>query len=136
MSATLRVSDFAENPTLFAEKPPVIEIAARQYPVTVHFNRKTVNDYVTEAYKKVAKIHARLPSGGVLVFLTGQGEITALCRKLERKFGKKAIRERESKRALGQTMDRREEEARIWELGEVADDKSIAGRSASVVDGE
>lgn len=89
MSATLRVSDFAENPTLFSKPPPVIHIAARQHPVTVHFSRRTVSDYVTEAYKKVSKIHARLPPGGILVFMTGQGEIQALCRKLEKKYGAK-----------------------------------------------
>ncbi|KIR24887.1 ATP-dependent RNA helicase DHX37/DHR1 [Cryptococcus deuterogattii LA55] len=89
MSATLRVSDFAENPTLFSKPPPVIHIAARQHPVTVHFSRRTVSDYVTEAYKKVSKIHARLPPGGILVFMTGQSEIQALCRKLEKKYGSK-----------------------------------------------
>ncbi|KAK8865947.1 hypothetical protein IAR55_001096 [Kwoniella newhampshirensis] len=91
MSATLRVSDFAENPTLFNKPPPVIHIQARQHPVTIHFSRKTVSDYVTEAYKKVAKIHARLPPGGVLVFMTGQSEIQGLCRKLEKKYGKKQV---------------------------------------------
>lgn len=89
MSATLRVSDFAENPALFSKPPPVIHIAARQHPVTVHFSRRTVSDYVTEAYKKVSKIHARLPPGGILVFMTGQSEIQALGRKLEKKYGAK-----------------------------------------------
>jgi ATP-dependent RNA helicase DHX37/DHR1 len=89
MSATLRVSDFTANPTLFPTPPPIIHIGARQHPVTTHFNRRTVGDYVTEAYKKVCKIHARLPPGGVLVFLTGQAEIQALCKKLEKKYGNK-----------------------------------------------
>lgn len=93
MSATLRVSDFTANPTLFPTPPPIIHIGARQHPVTTHFNRRTVGDYVTEAYKKVCKIHARLPPGGVLVFLTGQAEIQALCRKLEKKYGKKDSKE-------------------------------------------
>ncbi|WVQ97439.1 hypothetical protein IAU59_004552 [Kwoniella sp. CBS 9459] len=88
MSATLRVSDFAENKTLFSTPPPVLHITARQHPVTVHFSRKTTADYVTEAYKKVCKIHARLPPGGVLVFMTGQSEIQGLCRRLEKKYGK------------------------------------------------
>ncbi|OCF41767.1 ATP-dependent RNA helicase DHX37/DHR1 [Kwoniella heveanensis CBS 569] len=88
MSATLRVSDFAENTTLFSKPPPVLHITARQHPVTVHFSRKTTADYVTEAYKKVCKIHARLPPGGVLVFMTGQSEIQGLCRRLEKKYGK------------------------------------------------
>ncbi|RSH92899.1 putative ATP-dependent RNA helicase DHR1 [Saitozyma podzolica] len=93
MSATLRVSDFTANPTLFPTPPPIIHIGARQHPVTTHFNRRTLGDYVTEAYKKVCKIHARLPPGGVLVFLTGQAEIQALCRKLEKKYGKKDSKE-------------------------------------------
>ncbi|KAG6910680.1 hypothetical protein DXG01_008724 [Tephrocybe rancida] len=91
MSATLRVSDFAENRTLFPSPPPVINVAARQHPVTVHFSRRTVSDYVTEATKKTTKIHTRLPPGGILIFLTGQNEITGVCRKLEAKFGQKAI---------------------------------------------
>lgn len=88
MSATLRVSDFAENPTLFSTPPPIIHIGARQHPVTMHFSRKTSSDYVTEAYKKVCKIHSRLPPGTILVFLTGQNEITGLCRKLDKRYGK------------------------------------------------
>lgn len=88
MSATLRVSDFAENPTLFATPPPIIHIGARQHPVTMHFSRRTSSDYVTEAYKKVSKIHSRLPPGTILVFLTGQNEITGLCRKLDKRYGK------------------------------------------------
>lgn len=89
MSATLRVADFAENATLFSTPPPIIHIGARQHPVTVHFSRRTTNDYVGEAFKKVSKIHSRLPPGTILVFLTGQGEIMSLCRKLEAKYGKK-----------------------------------------------
>lgn len=88
MSATLRVSDFAENSTLFSTSPPVIHIGARQHPVTMHFSRRTSSDYVTEAYKKVCKIHSRLPPGTILVFLTGQNEITGLCRKLDKRYGK------------------------------------------------
>jgi ATP-dependent RNA helicase DHX37/DHR1 len=88
MSATLRVDDFTANSTLFPTPPPVIHITARQHPVTVHFSRRTVSDYVTEAYKKVCKIHARLPPGGILVFMTGQSEIMGLCRKLEAKYAK------------------------------------------------
>ncbi|KAK0504014.1 P-loop containing nucleoside triphosphate hydrolase protein [Armillaria luteobubalina] len=89
MSATLRVSDFAENKTLFPKPPPVINVAARQHPVTVHFNRRTVADYVTEAIKKTTKIHTRLPPGGILIFLTGQNEIQGVCRRLDNRFGQK-----------------------------------------------
>ncbi|KAI0824165.1 P-loop containing nucleoside triphosphate hydrolase protein [Trametes gibbosa] len=94
MSATLRVADFAENTTLFSSPPPIINVPARQHPVTVHFSRRTMPDYVTEAVKKASKIHARLPPGGILIFLTGQNEITGVCRKLEARYGKKALEER------------------------------------------
>lgn len=98
MSATLRVSDFTENTTLFASPPPVINIDARQHPVTVHFNRKTVQDYITESVNKATKIHARLPPGGILIFLTGQQEITTVCKKLEQRFGSKAIEQKKRNR--------------------------------------
>ncbi|KAF8645182.1 hypothetical protein AX16_008009 [Volvariella volvacea WC 439] len=94
MSATLRVADFAENKTLFPAPPPVISIGTRQHPVTVHFSRRTSNDYINEAIKKTVKIHNRLPPGGILIFLTGQNEILGVCRKLETRFGMKALEER------------------------------------------
>jgi ATP-dependent RNA helicase DHX37/DHR1 len=88
MSATLRLADFTENKTLFPTPPPTIHVPARQHPVTIHFARKTTPDYVNEAYKKVCKIHARLPPGGVLVFMTGQNEIQGLVKRLEAKYTK------------------------------------------------
>lgn len=137
MSATLRVSDFASNSVLFATPPPIVEISARQHPVTTHFNRRTPNDYMTEAYKKVVKIHARLPAGGVLVFMTGQGEISALCRKLEKRFGKKAIEERKKSKALkaaGSTSSARDEAAKAWEDGEF-EPKLAPRKMAEIIDG-
>ena len=86
MSATLRVSDFTENKTLFPVIPPVINVNARQFPVAVHFNKKTPLDHVGEAYKKITKIHERLPQGGILVFLTGQNEINQLCKQLRQRY--------------------------------------------------
>ena len=100
MSATLRVSDFADNTLLFSSPPPVINVSARQHPVTIHFNRRTPSDYVKEAVKKTAKIHSRLPPGGILIFLTGQNEISGVCRTLEAKFSRKAIETRMRKRRL------------------------------------
>ncbi|KAI8582343.1 hypothetical protein K450DRAFT_228538 [Umbelopsis ramanniana AG] len=87
MSATLRVTDFTQNKSLFDNPPPVIKVDARQYPVSIHFNKRTPEvDYVDEAYKKIGKIHKRLPPGGILVFLTGQQEIVNLCKKLRQRF--------------------------------------------------
>jgi len=89
MSATLRVTDFAENKTLFHSPPPIINIATRQHPVTIHFSRRTHSDYVTQAIEKTVKIHRQLPPGGILIFLTGQNEIVGVCRRLEARFGQK-----------------------------------------------
>lgn len=91
MSATLRVADFVENPTLFPTPPPLIRIDARQHPVSVHFNRKTPNDYQEEAVSKAGKIHTRLPPGGILIFMTGEQEIKTVCKQLETTFGRRAI---------------------------------------------
>uniref|UniRef100_A0A8C3VAJ7 Activating signal cointegrator 1 complex subunit 3 n=1 Tax=Catharus ustulatus TaxID=91951 RepID=A0A8C3VAJ7_CATUS len=87
MSATLRVEDFTDNTRLFSAKPPVIQVDARQFPVTVHFNKKTpLDDYSGECFRKVCKIHRMLPAGGILVFLTGQAEVHSLCRRLRKAF--------------------------------------------------
>ncbi|KAA1469988.1 P-loop containing nucleoside triphosphate hydrolase protein [Dentipellis sp. KUC8613] len=123
MSATLRVSDFAENMTLFATPPPIINVAARQHPVTIHFNRRTVSDYVGEAVRKTSKIHARLPPGGVLIFLTGQNEITGACRKLEAKFGAKAL---EAKRECRQNTQTR------WDAQKVFKEVSVRPAQADL----
>lgn len=108
MSATLRVSDFAENTTLFPTPPPIINVPARQHPVTVHFNRRTPSDYVSEAIRKTSKIHSRLPLGGILIFLTGQNEITGVCRKLEAKYGAKAL-EAKRRRRIAREAETNEE---------------------------
>ncbi|XP_043708832.1 ATP-dependent RNA helicase DEAH13-like [Telopea speciosissima] len=85
MSATLRVEDFVSERRLFNENPPVIEVPTRQFPVTVHFSKRTeIVDYMGQAYKKVLSIHKRLPPGGILVFVTGQREVEYLCRKLRK----------------------------------------------------
>lgn len=86
MSATLRVEDFTNNSRLFKIPPPVMNVEARQFPVTVHFNKITSEDYVREALLKTIKIHTKLPEGGILVFLTGQQEVKYLVKKLRKLF--------------------------------------------------
>ncbi|XP_065000042.1 ATP-dependent RNA helicase DEAH13 [Musa acuminata AAA Group] len=84
MSATLQVEDFNSNRKLFDQNLPVLEIPVRQFPVTIHFSKRTCQDYLGQAYKKVMAIHKRLPPGGILVFVTGQREVEFLCRKLRK----------------------------------------------------
>lgn len=87
MSATLRVEDFTDNRKLFPSPPPVIKVDARQFPVSVHFNKRTpLEDYTGEVFHKTCKIHRILPPGGILVFLTGQAEVHNVCRRLRKAF--------------------------------------------------
>lgn len=87
MSATLRISDFTENTALFRQgAPPLVQAEGRQYPVAVHFARRTHRDYVEEAFRKVSRGHRKLPPGGMLVFLTGQNEIRQLSKRLKQAF--------------------------------------------------
>ncbi|KAG9249129.1 DEAH-box RNA helicase [Calycina marina] len=88
MSATLRVTDFTANKTLFSTPPPVLEAEGRQFTVTTHFARKTHHDYVEELFRKIGKGHKKLPPGAFLVFLTGQNEITQLSKKLKEEFSR------------------------------------------------
>lgn len=92
MSATLRVEDFTLNTKLFKLPPPVITVEARQFPVTIHFQKNTPDDYVKESYRKILKIHSKLPEGGILVFLTGQQEVNILVRKLRKAFPVKDLK--------------------------------------------
>ena len=85
MSATLRVEDFISGRRLFQTPPPIIEVPTRQFPVTIHFSKRTeIVDYIGQAYKKILSIHKRLPQGGILVFVTGQREVEYLCQKLRK----------------------------------------------------
>ena len=87
MSATLRISDFLDNSRLFRNgPPPLLQAEGRQYPVTNHFSRRTQRDYLEEAFRKVSKGHRKLPPGGMLVFLTGQAEISTLSQRLKEAF--------------------------------------------------
>lgn len=97
MSATLRVTDFTENATLFPLRPPpLVKIDARQFPVTIHFSRRTeLDNYLEAAFKKVCAIHTRLPEGGILVFVTGAAEVEELVKRLRERFD---VKKREQRR--------------------------------------
>lgn len=95
MSATLRLEDFTENKRLFKVTPPVINVEARQFPVTMHFNKRTNPNYLKEAFNKTMKIHTKLPEGGILIFVTGQQEVNTLVRRLRKAFPKKQIKNQE-----------------------------------------
>lgn len=91
MSATLDVEGFFAGDGALFPNPPMVKVPSRQYPVTIHFARRTVEDYVEEAFRKVSQIHKRLPQGGVLVFLSGRQEVEELCKRLREEFGNRKI---------------------------------------------
>lgn len=86
MSATLRMSDFLDNKSLFPKgkdassaAPAVVQIENRIHPVVVHYERRTEDDYVDLVVDKIRKIHNTLPAGSILVFLTGKAEVHKVC---------------------------------------------------------
>ncbi|KAK4217069.1 P-loop containing nucleoside triphosphate hydrolase protein [Rhypophila decipiens] len=87
MSATLRIQDLTQNPKLFPTPPRVLDIEGREHSVTIHFAKKTRHDYIEDAFHKISRGHKKLPPGGMLVFLTGQGEIAQLSKRLKAAFG-------------------------------------------------
>ena len=89
MSATLRVDSFADNARLFPQRPPILRIGSRQYPVTIHFSKETPENYIQAAFSRVCRIHRTKPAGGILVFVTGRNDVVTLCRKLKRTFSGK-----------------------------------------------
>lgn len=112
MSATLRVEDFRDNKRLFPPSismpPPVIKVDARQFPVTIHYSKVTKDDYLEEAFKKCCKIHKNLPSGGILVFLTGKKEITYLSKRLNIELNRKSEKFIGKKRRQGEDGEEKE----------------------------
>ena len=71
----------------------MLSVDGRQFPVTMHFTKRTKVDVdnVAEAFRKVCQIHQRLPSGGILVFMTGKTDISDLCSRLAEKYGREKV---------------------------------------------
>ena len=135
MSATLRIEDFAGNARLFPTSPPkLIRVPGRTHPVTIHHSKVTELDNYTEvAFKKVCKIHRKLPRGGILVFLTGKQEIIRMVNRLRKSLAPKRSRDRRSigDGAVSTLMNGSEGEYKFTNLGAGAlrdmDDDEIDG---------
>ncbi|GFE54203.1 DEAD DEAH box ATP-dependent RNA helicase [Babesia ovis] len=82
MSATIRAEDFLDT-KIFKGHVAHCHIPTEFATNTIHFSRRSVTDYVEDAYDKILKIHRRLPPGSVLVFLTGKDELFRLKKLLE-----------------------------------------------------
>lgn len=74
-SATLNSEKFSN----FFGSVPIFNIPGRTFPVDVLYSRTVVEDYVDAAVKQALSIHMGSPPGDILVFMTGQEEIEAVC---------------------------------------------------------
>lgn len=74
-SATMEKSKFSG----FFGGAPTFEIPGRTFPVVKHYLRSVPDDYVAAAVRQVLTIHQGFPAGDILVFMTGQEDITATC---------------------------------------------------------
>ncbi|KAK6029631.1 helicase protein, partial [Ostertagia ostertagi] len=53
MSATLRLADFIHKRLFPVLEPKVINVESRQFPVTVHFEKRTPDDYMMATFRKI-----------------------------------------------------------------------------------
>jgi pre-mRNA-splicing factor ATP-dependent RNA helicase DHX15/PRP43 len=73
MSATIEVDRFVKY---FEEQVPVLSIPGRCFPVEIYYTREPEEDYLEAAIRTAVQIHILEPKGDILVFLTGEDEIT------------------------------------------------------------
>ena len=135
MSATLRTADF-QQPHLFTIPPTVLNVEARQFPVSIYFDRRTRDDYVAAAFAKAVKVHRALPPGAMLVFVTGQREVHQLVRMLQRRFTNHSTADevvesdRRRKRKKKEPMkEKTEEESKQIRLDDYMEDNPMKAES-------
>eukprot|EP00771_Trimastix_marina_P003447 gnl/Trimastix_PCT/4711.p1 GENE.gnl/Trimastix_PCT/4711~~gnl/Trimastix_PCT/4711.p1 ORF type:complete len:646 (-),score=258.14 gnl/Trimastix_PCT/4711:192-1994(-) len=75
-SATMDAAKFSE----FFGNIPVFFIPGRTFPVDLFHTRTCCEDYVEATVKQVVSLHNRAPQGDILVFMTGQEDIEAVCK--------------------------------------------------------
>ncbi|CBK25243.2 uncharacterized protein [Blastocystis hominis] len=64
----------------------IIQIKGRTFPVEIYYTPTPEPDYLEAALIAILQIHLDLPTGDILVFLTGQEEIESLAEMLEEKL--------------------------------------------------
>ena len=83
-SATLDAEKFAK----FFGGVPMFNIPGRTFHVEKFFSKSPAEDYVDAAVKQVMNIHLSHGPGDILVFMTGQEDIEAVCFVLSERMGK------------------------------------------------
>ena len=82
MSATLESTKF----TLYFNSAPLLKIPGRTFPVDIIYLEEAVGSYLNEAILRVLDIHMNEKEGDILVFLTGEDEISNCCKILADKI--------------------------------------------------
>lgn len=83
-SATLNAAKFSR----FFGGVPCYTVPGRTFRVDTYFSKTPQEDYVESAVKQVIQIHITHGSGDILVFMTGQEEIAAVCTLVAEKLEK------------------------------------------------
>lgn len=81
MSATLAANEFSK----FFNDAPIVYVQGRQYDVDILYTTQPCTDYVDSAVMTALQIHLTMPTGDILMFLTGSDEIEAARRILNDK---------------------------------------------------
>lgn len=82
-SATLDADKFSS----FFGGCAVFHIPGRTFRVESYFAKTPMMDYVDAAVKQILQIHLTLPPGDILVFMTGQDDITCTCELAAERLG-------------------------------------------------
>uniref|UniRef100_A0AC34F7D1 Uncharacterized protein n=1 Tax=Panagrolaimus sp. ES5 TaxID=591445 RepID=A0AC34F7D1_9BILA len=61
----------------------IVSVEGSTYPVDIFYAEKPVPSYAKAALSTTIDIHTKHPSGDILIFLTGQDEVEALCTDLK-----------------------------------------------------
>lgn len=82
MSATLDAKGFQ----MYFNNAPQFKILGRTHPVEIYYTPKPERDYLEAAILAVIRIHLSEPEGDILLFLTGEREITLACQNIDREL--------------------------------------------------
>ena len=74
-SATMNANQFS----FFFNNAPIFEIPGRTFPVEIYYSETVIEDYVDMVVKKALEVHISEPPGDILIFMTGQEDIEAVC---------------------------------------------------------
>ena len=74
-SATMNSKQFST----FFNNAPIFSIPGRTFPVDIFYSETVIEDYVDMVVKKALEVHISEPPGDILIFMTGQEDIEAVC---------------------------------------------------------